>query len=62
MSDRTLSDGVINYEGNNLLYIDLKNKNKRLIRNMRARVITDSYEAIELSGLAELNLLIKSSK
>jgi len=60
VTDRTLSDGIINYEPNNLFYIDMKNKRKRLIRNMRARIITDSYEPIAVVGLAELNLLIKS--
>lgn len=62
ISERTISagTGIIQYQPNNLVFVDLKNSKKRLIRNMRARIITDTYESLEIEGLAELNLLIRS--
>jgi len=62
VSERTISagTGIVQYEPSNLIFIDLKNRKQRLIRNMRARIITDTYDSIEIEGLAELNLLIRS--
>lgn len=61
VTDRTLGTaGIISYEPNNLIYINLKNKEKRLIRNMNLRIVTDQYEPIVIIGLAEVNLLIKN--
>lgn len=62
ISERTVSagTGIVQYEPNNLVFVDLKNSRERLIRNMRARIITDTYDSIEIEGLAELNLLIRS--
>lgn len=61
LTDRNLGDaGIVNYEPNNLIYINLKNKEKRLIRNMNLRIVTDQYEPIVIIGLAEVNLLIKN--
>ena len=62
ISDRTINTGtgIIQYQPNNLVFVDLKNSKERLIRNMRARIITDTYDPIEIEGLAEINLLIKS--
>ncbi len=62
ISERTVNagTGIVQYAPNNLVYIDLKNRKQRLIRNMRARIITDTYDSIEIEGLAELNLLIRS--
>jgi len=62
VSERTISagTGIVQYEPSNLIFIDLKNRKERLIRNMRARIITDTYDSIEIEGLAELNILIRS--
>lgn len=62
ISDRTINTGtgIIQYQPNNLVFVDLKNSKERLIRNMRARIITDTYDPIEIEGLAEINLLLKS--
>ncbi len=62
ISERTINagTGIVQYQPNNLVFVDLKNSKERLIRNMRARIITDTYDTIEIEGLAELNLLIRS--
>jgi len=62
ISERTINagTGIVQYQPNNLVFVDLKNSKERLIRNMRARIITDTYDNIEIEGLAELNLLIRS--
>ena len=49
----------LTYEPNNLIYINLKNRNKQLITRIVARVITDQYKEIELNGQSEINLLLK---
>ena len=49
----------LTYEPNNLIYINLKNRNKQLITRIVARVVTDQYKEIELNGQSEINLLLK---
>lgn len=62
ISERTVNagTGIVQFQPNNLVYVDLKNRKQRLIRNIRARIITDTYDSIEIEGLAEINLLIRS--
>ena len=62
ISERTISagSGIIQFQPNNLVFIDLKNRKQRLIRNMRARIVTDTYDPIEIEGLAEINIIIRS--
>jgi len=60
-TDATIGDtGVVTYEPNNLVYIDLKNKERRLIRNINARIVSDQYEPFVIIGLAKINILIKN--
>ena len=62
ISDHTvgINTGVVFYEPSNLIFINLRNDKKRLLRNLRARVVTNAYEPILIEGIAELNLLIKN--
>ena len=62
ISDRTVgvNTGIIHYEPSNLIFINLRNDKERLLRNMRARIVTNAYEPILIEGIAELNLLIKN--
>jgi hypothetical protein len=55
----TNDDGRVQYEPNNLLYLNVNNENPLSLRNMRARVIADDFSEILIEGNAELNILIK---
>jgi len=55
----TNDDGRVQYEPNNLLYLNVNNENRLSLRNMRARVIADDFSEILIEGNAELNILIK---
>lgn len=60
LSDHIISrTGIIHYEPNNLMFINLKNDKEKLIRNIRARIITNAYSSINIEGLAEICLLLK---
>lgn len=60
LSDHIISSGgIIHYEPNNLMFINLKNDKEKLIRNMRCRIVTNAYGPIKIEGLAEINLLVK---
>lgn len=60
LSDHVISNtGIIHYEPNNLMFINLRNEKEKLIRNMRCRIITNAYESINIEGLADICLLIR---
>lgn len=60
LSDHVISNtGIIHYEPNNLMFINLRNDKEKLIRNMRCRIITNAYESINIEGLADICLLIR---
>ena len=60
LSDHVISNtGIIHYEPNNLMFINLKNEKEKLIRNMRCRIITNAYGPIKIEGLADICLLIR---
>jgi len=61
ISDQVISStGMIHYEPSNLIYINLKNNKDKLIRNLRARIVTNTYSPIKVEGVAEINVLIRS--
>ena len=62
LSDHTvgINTGIVHYEPSNLIFVNLRNDKERLLRNMRARIVTNAYEPITIEGIAELNLLIKN--
>ena len=63
ITDRNVGNaGIVNFQPNNLVYINLKNKKQRLIRNIDARIVSDQYEPFIIEGLAEINLLIKNEE
>lgn len=61
LSDHVISNtGIIHYEPNNLMFINLRNDKEKLIRNMRARIITNAYETINIEGLADICILVRA--
>ena len=61
LSDNVISNnGIIHFVPSNLVFINLRNEREKLIRNMRLRIVTNSYEPIQLEGIADLTLLIRS--
>ena len=62
LSDNVISNnGIIHFVPSNLVFINLRNEREKLIRNMRLRIVTNSYEPIQLEGIADLTLLIRSN-
>jgi len=53
--------GIVQYEANTPHFIGLDNKEQRLFRNIRARVVRDDYTPIESVGLATLTFLLKNN-
>jgi len=51
-------DRITVYEPNNLNFIDLKNKEPLLLRNIKARIVQGDYSNVNLLGQASLVLLI----
>lgn len=61
LSDHVISNtGIVHYEPNNLMFINLRNDKEKLIRNIRCRVVTNAYETINIEGLAEICILVRS--
>jgi hypothetical protein len=62
LSDNIISNnGIIHFVPSNLVFINLRNEREKLIRNMRLRIVTNSYEPIQLEGIADMTLLIRSN-
>jgi len=55
------STGIIHFVPSNLVFINLRNEREKLVRNMRLRIVTNSYEPIRLEGIADMTLLIRSN-
>ena len=53
--------GVVQYEPNTPHFIGLDNKEERLIRNIRARIVRADYQEIESIGLSAITLLLKTN-
>ena len=63
VSEKIISNtGVLQYEPNTPFYISLNNTVPLSLRNIRARVITDTYEPIVMEGLGSITILLKSPK
>ena len=52
--------GIVQYEPNNIHYISLSNRERRLFRNVRARIVNDDYSAIDTFGMSAITLLLKN--
>ena len=49
----------VNYEANNLTFIDLKNQFPITLRNIKARILTDELEPISTLHMSSITVLIK---
>ena len=56
--DNTTLNRVIEYEPNNLNFIDIKNVRKLNIRNIRARILKSDLSQVKLKGLTTITVLL----
>jgi len=54
------ADSVVDYEANNLTFIDIRNKFPLTLRNIKARVLRNDLEPIVVRGLSVCTLLIRN--
>ena len=55
--ESTLDDVL--FQANNLIFLDLKNKYKQILRNIDVRIVDSNYEDVDIQGEANLTILIK---
>jgi len=55
--ESTLDDVL--YEANNLVYLDLNNQFKQILRNIEVRIVDDEYNKVNIQGRANMTILIK---
>ena len=55
------NNGFIEFNANELIYIDLDNKFPQVIKNIRLRVLNKNFDEIETNGESVMTLLIKDS-
>ncbi len=61
ISERIISNtGIIQYEPAEKNFIALNNRNQLSLRNIRARITTDSFDPISTEGLSTVTVIIKS--
>ena len=53
------SNGLIQYEPNNLFYISIKNRGDITTRQIKFRLLTGTYDPVLTSGLASITILIR---
>jgi len=53
------SNSLIQYEPNNLYFVAIKNRGDMVLRQIRCRILTGQYNAVETQGLASIVLLIR---
>jgi hypothetical protein len=56
---KTNANGEVIYEPNYPTFIDLKNKEELLIRNIKARIVKSDYSPFAMRGLATMTILIE---
>jgi hypothetical protein len=54
----TDSEALVQYEPNEIVYIDIKNDTKLNLRNIEMRVLDNNFEPIRIIGEADITLLI----
>ena len=52
--------GLVQYQPNERVYIDVGNSLPLLLRNIRARIVNTDYSTIDLVGLASINVIIRN--
>jgi len=60
--DNNNQSGVVEFDANELIFIDLDNNYKQNISNIRARILTKDLQEIQTTGTSILTLLIKDTK
>ena len=55
------NNGTVEFEPNDLVYIDMDNKNPQAISNLRLRVLDKSFETVETKGMSVMTLLFKDN-
>jgi len=55
------NNGFIEFNANELVYIDLDNKYPQIIKNIRLRVLNKNFDEIETNGESVMTLLIKDA-
>ena len=53
------NNGIIEYNTNELVYIDLDNKYPQILKNLRLRILNKNFDEISTTGMSILTLLIK---
>ena len=53
------STGVVEFQSNEVLYIDMDNKAPTAIRNLKLRVLDKSLQEITTNGMSVMTILIK---
>ena len=53
------NDGIVEFQANEVLYIDFDNKGETAIRNLRLRVLDKSLQPVLVEGMSVMTLLIK---
>ncbi len=56
----TNADSIVDYETNNLTFIDIRNKYPLTLRNLKARILRNDLEPIVVRGVSVVTLLIRS--
>ena len=55
------NNGFVEFNANELVYIDLDNKFPQVIKNIRLRVLNKNFDEIETNGESVMTLLIKDN-
>ena len=58
--NKTQPSGSINFEANNLLWLDIDNFQKMYIQNVKVRVLKADYSPIVSNGLTSMVILIRN--
>tara|TARA_R110002126_G_scaffold89145_7_gene213194 strand:- start:1520 stop:3100 length:1581 start_codon:yes stop_codon:yes gene_type:complete len=54
-----VKNNIVIYEPANVNFINIKNANKRALRNIKARILTTALDTVNIKGLATATLLIR---
>jgi hypothetical protein len=55
---KSSGNGLVQYEPNELIYIDISNNDKLNIRNIELRILNSDFESIKTFGIIDMTLLI----
>ena len=55
---KSSESGLVQYEPNELIYIDISNNDKLNIRNIELRILNSDFESIKTFGIIDMTLLI----